>query len=215
MHERRQYEELWEQLDRWGTFILANLLWVVLALPLITLPAATAGLFAVMSRRARGQQPELFRVFFGAMRQYWWRALALALADVLLFGLIAVNLRLFPLMSITDPLAWMSGSVTLAAGLVLLLANLYVWPLLILFDLPLRPLATMALKLVFAHPLESLGVLAAALVPVLISVLLPRAVFLFVTVALCAYIICWGTWRVLRPHLSEDELQALEIRQRL
>lgn len=215
MRDRRQYDDLWEQLDRWGAFVLANLLWVILALPLITLPAATAGLFAVMTRRARGQQPELFRVFFGAMRRYWWKALALALADGLLFGLIVLNLSLFPFMSSTDLLAWMSGSVTLMAGVVFLLANLYVWPLLILFDLPPRQLAAMALKLVFAHPLESLGVLAATLVPVLISALLPRAVFLFVTAALCAYIICWGTWRVIRPHLSEDEIQALEIQQRL
>ncbi|HEX2907050.1 MAG TPA: YesL family protein, partial [Phototrophicaceae bacterium] len=68
---RKEVDDFREHLDKWSMFILANLLWALLSIPLITFPAATAGLFATMSRWVRGKPPELFQEFFGGMRRYW------------------------------------------------------------------------------------------------------------------------------------------------
>ena len=48
-------------------------------------------------------------------------------------------------------------------------------------------------------------VLIAAVIPVLFSLLLPQAIFLIATVSGFPLIINWGTWRVIRRHLTPDE----------
>src|SRR5947207_2826244 len=102
-----------EQAEKWANFVLANLLWSVFALPIITLPAATAGLFTVMSQRVRGQQTELFQEFFGAMRRLWRKATIIALLNLLLAGLLFINLSIFRLMNTLDLMAFLSRSVTI------------------------------------------------------------------------------------------------------
>lgn len=201
--------ELAEQIESWGSFILANVLWSVFALLIVTLPAATAGLFAVMSKRARGQRGELFADFFGAMRRLWRKATALALLDLLAGGIVALNFWILPRMDMSDPLAFLARSVTLFAGLAALLVNLYAWSLLVLVEASLRDLLEASLKLVFAYPLWSVGVLAAAALPVGFSLLLPQGFFLIASVAACMLIVNLGTWRVIRHHLPENALESL------
>ena len=39
------------------------------------------------------------------------------------------------------------------------------------------------------------------------SLLLPRGVFVFVTASAIAYVTAWGSWRVIRRHLTDEELR--------
>ena len=39
----RVRDDFLEQIDYWASFVMVNLLWVFCAIPLVTLPAATAG----------------------------------------------------------------------------------------------------------------------------------------------------------------------------
>jgi uncharacterized membrane protein YesL len=195
---------LLEQVDKWGVFVLVNLLWVVLSIPLITMPAATAGLFAVMTRWSRGENPELFQTFFSAMRRYAVKATLLMALNLAAGGLIVLNLTILPFMSGSDPIAFLARSVTLFAGIMLILVNFYVWALLVQIDMPLQQLITVSIRFVFMYPVWTLGILLAAVLPILISWILPQAVFLLVTVSAIAWIICRGTWHVIRQHLVTD-----------
>lgn len=207
---REDLGDIYDQLERWSSFILANLLWCIVSIAIITIPAATAGLFSVMSLRARGKQPDLFPEFFGAMRRLWLKSSLIGVLDLLAGGLIVLNLSIFPMMDMSDPLAFLARSITYFVAFVFLLVNLYLWSLLVVLDVPLKQLIETSLKLVFIYPVWSVGVLAAAVVPILISLFLPQAILLLVTVAGCVFIICKGTWRIIRRHLSESELAALE-----
>jgi uncharacterized membrane protein YesL len=83
-----------ETLQAYANFTLANLLWLLLALPVITLPAATAGLAAVMSEWTRNPQPsrpEALPVFFAAFRKQFLRATLLAVTNLLLMLPLALN----------------------------------------------------------------------------------------------------------------------------
>ena len=58
---RTERAELAEHAEKWGTFVLANILWAILSIPLITMPAATAAACGGLSgpdgsSAARGQQ---------------------------------------------------------------------------------------------------------------------------------------------------------------
>ena len=57
--------------DKITTVVLANLLWFIFAVLIVTLPAATAGLFAVLVPLVRGRDVEIFATFFGTMRRQW------------------------------------------------------------------------------------------------------------------------------------------------
>jgi uncharacterized membrane protein YesL len=123
---------------------------------------------------------------------------------------IVLNLMIFPHMDMSNPLAFLARSVTYFVCFVLLLVNLYVWSLLVVLDLPLKQLLETSVKLVFAYPVRSLGILVATAIPILISLLLPQGVFLFATLSACTLIATMGTWRVIRRHLPEGELAVLE-----
>jgi uncharacterized membrane protein YesL len=192
--------------------MLANLLWALASIPLITLPAATAGLFNVMSLWVRGKPPQLFEDFFGAMRRYWLTSTLVGLFDLLLGGLLVVNMFIFPLMDMSNPIALMSRSVTLFGALMLLLVNLYVWSLLVVLEMKPRQLFATALRLVFAHPLWSLGLLIAALVPIGIGIILPVIVLVFASASGSVFIVNWGAWRIIRQYLADEERLKLESR---
>ncbi len=201
--------ELAEQAEKWGAFILANILWAILSIPLITMPAATAGLFNYMSARVRGLQPDFFRVFFEGIRLHWRKATVIGLIDVLVGGLIVLNTSIFPYMDVqSDPIAFLSRSVTIFAALALLLINLYAWSLMVLLQsLTIRQILVNAAVLVVTHPLWSIVVLIASALPVVISLFLPRGIFVIVTASACALITCMGTWRVIRQHLTPTQLR--------
>ncbi|MBL8131628.1 MAG: YesL family protein [Anaerolineae bacterium] len=209
---RSERAELAEHAEGWSGFVLANILWAILSLPVVTLPAATAGLFAYMSARARGQQPDVVSTFFGAFRRHWRKATLLACLDLLVGGLVVLNGLIFARMDFTaDLLAVLARSVTLFVALALLLINLYAWSLLVLLEtMSVRRLISSAAALVFSHPFWSMGVLAAAALPVAFSLLLPQGIFVIATASLCAWIVCAGTWRVIRVHLAPELLASLQ-----
>jgi uncharacterized membrane protein YesL len=212
MNLRQEYADFMEHAHHWSAFMLANVLWCLFTIPIVTIPAATAGLFEVMSQRARGRQADVLQIFFGAMRRLWLKATLVMLVNLCVAGVLTINIVIFPLMSSTDPLAYLSRSVTLFIGLALLLVNIYVWSLMVVIEMPLKQLLTASCKLVFAHPLWSLAVLFASAIPIVISLLLPQFVFLLFTFACVAAIITKGTWRIIRRHLPDDELLQLETK---
>lgn len=198
-------------LDRLATLVIANLAWTLLALLVIPLPAATAGLFAVTVPLARGKDREFFATFFSTMRRLWLKATVLFLLDVVLGALVLVNLQALETIPLPEIMLWFMRSLTLLIGLVLLLANLYAWPLLVMFDLPLRRLVKVSLLLALAHPLQTMLTLALGLTPLLLGLfVLPLWLMAVGIVSLSSLAIGWGSWRVIRKRASAEELEELD-----
>lgn len=205
--------DFFANVDKAASFLLANFLWVVLSVTIIGIPFATVGLFAFMTQRVQGKQPELFRTFWVAIRQHWQKALLILLVDVVVGGLLAVNLSILPMMNGSDVLAILSRSITIFVSLVLFMANVYIWPLVNMVDMDINPLFKLVFTLVFSHPLQSAGITVLSLLPLAAGFLLPKAFLLFGLVSATAYIASYGTWLILRKHFSLAELQALLVKQ--
>jgi uncharacterized membrane protein YesL len=202
---RRPNDGLFEFLDKAGTFVLANLLWVVFAIPIITLPLATAGLFAVMMPWARGKSVEAFQDFFGGARRHWRKAMVVGLIDLLLGGLVVLNFSIFRLMEMAQALTLISQSVTLFVALATIMVNLYVWPLMVSFeDLTLRQLLETAVKMAFVHPGWSFVMLILALIPFMVSLIVPAAAFVLGTFSAFALIVSWASWRVIHQYVNVE-----------
>ena len=73
-----------------GPLIAANLLWLALSLPVVTAPAALAGLYYFAGLVVRGQDPTISS-FFAGFRQYFVRSWALAALNLGLLAVLLVN----------------------------------------------------------------------------------------------------------------------------
>lgn len=167
---------------RMGIMVTANLLWLLLSLPIVTWPAATAGLFALVRQVVQeelGEAPRDARLadFWAGFRQHGLRGTLLALLD--LAGLTAIVVALaFYLQSPAEPLRWLSGPIAMI-GLVWLMAQIYLFPLLIqrATSSPLEVLRE-ALLTVIRYPLSSLSLLLTSLVVAVPAVILAGPVLL-------------------------------------
>jgi uncharacterized membrane protein YesL len=191
-------------LDRAAAFILVNLFWVLLSIPLVSAPAATAGLFATTSLWVRGKQVEVFQEFWSAARRFSRKATLIGVIDLLIAGLVLLNLAIFQRMDTGQIVALISQSATLFVGLTALVVNLYLWPLMVIFeDVPLHRLFNTSLKLVFAFPLWSLVMLVLALIPFVVSLLFFTGILVLATFSAAGLLINWGAWRIIRRYIPE------------
>jgi uncharacterized membrane protein YesL len=197
-----------ELIDKATTFILVNMLWMVLAAPIVTLPPATAGLFATLTPWVRGQHSEPFRDFFGAMRRYALQSLAIVLADVVIGLVIWLNFGILRQMGTSVP-AVISLSATIFVTLAAVAANLYLWPLLVSVDAPLKQIVRAAVRLVLLRPAWSIFASLIALLPLLVSLTLPRFIALLLPFSTCALLASWGAWRVLRSFVDNRTLKGI------
>lgn len=85
---------LWNTYDHIGLLVLANLLWVALCLPVVTAPAATAGLFHLAHRIALGKEVSL-RDFFTGFRKHFLPALKLGLVDLAALLVLWINIDFY------------------------------------------------------------------------------------------------------------------------
>lgn len=85
---------IWGTYDHIGLLVLANLLWVALSLPVVTAPAATAGLFHLAGRIAHEEDVSL-RDFFAGFRSHFVPALKLGAVELVLVLLLWVNVDFY------------------------------------------------------------------------------------------------------------------------
>ena len=201
---RERYPRLADILDGVSTVILANLLWILLAAPVVTLPAATAGLFAATAPWSRGQSSNLFADFFGAMRRHWRVSTILVVVDLMVAGIVYVDVMF---LTATDALwAWLVLIVVVLAAEVALMANLYLWPLLVTSGkMPLRALLGTSARLALGRPLWSVFLTIVALLPFALAWLQPF-LLLVMTFSTSALLINWGAGRAIERHFREIDV---------
>ena len=85
---------IWSTYDHIGLLVLANLLWAVLCLPVVTAPAATAGLFYLARQIARGRDASLADFFVG-FRMGFFPAFKLGLVELAALLVLWVNVDFY------------------------------------------------------------------------------------------------------------------------
>ena len=191
--------------------VVANILWLLLSLPIVTWPAATAGLFHLVRHVVQEEldgAPHDANLgdFWNGFRQYWLRSSLLATID--LAGVVVIAVALIFYGSRTqEPLRWLVGPIGLV-GLAWLTAQLYVYPLLL--QRPgSRPWQVMreALFVALGYPLSSLSLLVTVLVLLIAAVALAgpilfvffSAIAMLQTVALRQVVIQRGELGMVAP----------------
>lgn len=162
--------------------ILANAVWLLLSVPIVTWPAATAGLYTLTASVVREELDDAthetkFTVFWDGFRAHGVRATLLTLMGVGGVGIVAVGLRFYSL-SALEPFRWLVGPIALI-GLVWIAAQLFVYPLLVQRpELGPVSLVREALLTAIAYPLVTIPLLLTSLVLALAAVILLGPVLL-------------------------------------
>lgn len=145
----------WNVYDYSGTLIVLNVLWVVCALPLITLPAATAGLFGA-SNRIAGYEEVRIRDFFADMRRGFLRSLRLCGLYAAALGVLSVNILFYARWMAEWPWtgAILSGAM-IWIGVFVALTGLYSFPLVAGTTGPVRHVLKTSVLLTLDNPRTS------------------------------------------------------------
>ncbi len=196
--------------DRITTFILVNVLWFLLAVTVVALPPATAGVFAVLAAMVRGRDPETFATFFGAMRRLWLKSTVILLVDGGVGLLLAFNMQMLRVMDPPLVLLWTLRSLYLFVALAGLMINVYLWPLLVLVDLPLRRLVSLSTRLAFAHLAWSGGTLVMVLLPFALALVVPVLLTAVLLFSLIVWVITWRAWRIIARYATPDDLAEMD-----
>ena len=167
----------------------AGLSWVLAltALILLPLPAITAGLCFVANQITRGVAVG-WATFATGVQRYWAKSLLVALINVVVLFLIAVNVR-FYLVVTQGQWAVVALSAWIVVGFYWLLAQLYWFPMLLeMKDERLFLALRNALAMVIVTPGFSivLGLIVALLIAACVLLTVPAALFLAVLLMLIA-----------------------------
>jgi uncharacterized membrane protein YesL len=143
--------------------VLANLLWVALCLPVVTAPAATAGLFHLARQIARGKDVSL-RDFFEGFRARFFPALKVGLVDLAALLVLWVNIDFYSHMrggAVIPGMVLAAAMVWVAAFFLLMHAHLY--PLLVGGESSLRQLLRKSALLTLDNLAFTIGIVFQAL----------------------------------------------------
>lgn len=163
-----------------GPLIVANLLWLALSLPLITAPAALAGLYYFVDLAVRGQDPRITSFFTG-----FWRYFAQSWAlSALNFGILAVLLVNF-VFYLGQAKEWMR-IIAIPMFYLLLLwlcVQTYLFPLMLQSKRTMNPvpLFKAALRLTMAEPIYSGVIVLAVLAWIALNVALAGPILVLTT----------------------------------
>lgn len=194
---------------RIGLFLTANLLWIAMSLPIVTWPAATAGLFYLARRVADEElladpQPAVIADFWRGFREQWRRSSLLSFGNLVLLGALLVALRFYGTSSL-QLLNWLVCSITLClivwAGM-----QLFLYPLLI--QRPDRTpwaIAREAFLITISYPFNAALTLLTTLI-LLVGALFLAGPILFIFFALIAVLQTVGL-RALLAQRGELQLQ--------
>lgn len=189
----------WDELP---TFVVCNLLWFVLSIPLITAPAATSALYYVADLAARHKRVAIAD-FFAGFKQYLAKGTLLGLLNVAVGVLLAVNILFYA--NLASTWADILLAIWIAATLYWVLLQVYLFPM---FVVQIDPRISTTIKnaalLVLAGPLFCLTTAAILLTAAVLSLIL-LIPLLFFGISLIAVLSCVAL---------NDRLDALGIRKK-
>ena len=180
-------------LNKIGDIILANLLFILCSIPLVTIGPSLTALYHCMLRTVKGNNNGTVKTFFRAFRQSFRQSL------IVWLGLVVVGLLLF-----------LDTRFLLQTGSVVILA-LYIFPVIAAFTNTLRNLLKNAFLFAFMHFPSTLTIAVISILPMYMTYhdlkLLPlyACCWFFFGFGLTAYINSFFFYRMFRPYLETSE----------
>ena len=200
-----------EEFDVWSSPILANMLWVLFSIPVLTMPLALSGLLAVMYHWVNDRHTQVFSIFFNTIRKTWRKSYLLAFLDLIVGGFLCINLLLTLSMDLTMFLPRLSLAATGFSLSFFIIANVPAWVMVAVWDVPLKRTIIFSVQLVFANTIWMMAMGICFMLPFLFSLMLPAAVFITATGAIAAAVACYGTTHLMQQYLPKNQIALIDV----
>lgn len=179
--------KLYELAEKASSFLLLNLIWIVVCVPLITFVPATAALFRVVQVWHESDDFRIFPLFFEELRQQLRTGLILTPVWLLAGIIIVANYRAISTMPEFARIIFYS--LNSFAGLVYLAVSLYIFPVLARYQLP--AVQTVKLAFVLSHQRLWTTLQCAVVVVTVLVITLNLPFTILISGSLTAYVIYW------------------------
>lgn len=167
----------WQFLNKMADQFLLSLLWFLCSIPLITVGASTAAFITASMKLYKNEDGNLAHDFFSAFRANFRRATLLGLIQLLLFAVVAADLRICYIMQ--QRIGYFLLPVFAVLGLLLLMASFFTWPLVTHSSASLFQVWKTAAYIVASYLPHALAMLVLAVLGVVVT-----CMFSYITVVL-------------------------------
>lgn len=177
-------------------YLTLNVLFLAFCIPVVTIPAATAGLFAVARKIVYEKEPSIFSVFIQGFKQNFKQSF--------IVGLIFIPVSIFFVMDYRAAHVIFGGLfmvLWMIAVFVTLSVLVHVYPLMVHMDLTIKHIFLNAIKMTVIKPFLSISSVITALVFTYVSCVIPILFFTFFFSVLATAIY----------HMVNKKFQVLEI----
>lgn len=176
--------------ERISNFFFLNLLWILTCLPIITIIPSTAAMYAVIREWVTKGETSLFRTFFRKFKENFKQSIILGLAWLLFGVIVFANINIIEGMSGMFPT--IIKTLLILVGFLFVLITIYMFPLMVHYDMPIPGLWKSSLMLSLTFFPSSLIAMLILLVMIIITYLFPIFLtFVFSVSAYLLFIVCF------------------------
>jgi uncharacterized membrane protein YesL len=195
---------LWNSYDHIGLLVVANLVWLALCLPVITAPAATAGLFH-LARRIADHEPASLRDFFEGLREHFFPALRAGALTLAVAIVLWVNIDFYSHLGGRATLPGMLlAALMIWVGAFVLLMHAHVFPLIVGGERSTRAVVRKSALLTLDNPGFTIGITVQALSVTALCVITCAGLVLALG-SLLAVLLTTGHRELLKKYFPESD----------
>lgn len=190
-----------------GTLVKLNLIFLLTVLPIFTIGPAWGALSSVSIQMLQGKTAVPVRMYLRAFRKSFKRFFTAGLVVTALAVIIGVSLQFYWHASAERPALLIPFLLVSVLAMAFVLITLYLFPVLIAADIPLKYAIWDAVLLCLAYPQHSIpSAAAAAAVFVLCAMFWPLSIPLALTLEFSAsnLLISFAAWGEIKRHILEE-----------
>lgn len=194
---------MWHTYDNLGLLVLANLLWLILCLPVVTAPGATAALFGLAKKIADGE-PAGLRDLANGFRRYFAPATKVGAFTLAVLFMIWVNVDFYSHLAgrATLPGMLLAAVMIWSAGF-LLLMHVHIYPLVVAGERGLAATLRKSALLTLDNPGFTIGIAIQA-ASVAVICLLTGVGLVLMLASLLAVLFATGHRELMKKYFPES-----------
>lgn len=187
------FGRIYRILEVFANLVYLNFLWLVACLPVFTAPVSTTAMFGVVREWVRGDEPPVARRFISLFRENFRRSLLVGAVWVVIGAVLAAD---FYLTGQMDLLRRPLYVVFFALALIYAFASVYLFPVMVNYEVAWTGVLKNALLFPLASPLTALQCLLVVGVAAFVTATLPISILISGSVtAYATYFFCDKSFR--------------------
>lgn len=196
-------------LNKIGDVIIANLLFILCSIPLITIGPAFTALYHCMLRTVKGNNNGTTKTFFRAFKENFKQSMIIWIIILFFMVILALNIRflLHTDGEVSKVLFYLTGALVVLLTIIFL----YIFPVIAAFSNSLKNLLKNSILFAFMHFPSTLAIMIISILPMFMTYrdlkLLPlyTCCWFFFGFGLTAYINSFMFYRMFKPYLPSDD----------